>query len=141
MKKLKMILLTFTVLVLSSNLSAQELKVDTSSINIQQLPEYVIVTSENTKLIGGIGIIVDSKKSKYENQLLELESLLQDRKKLSIRNQTDLLNAMLNLGFEYVNAYISSSSGSSLGGDEFVGINDSKSRVSMVFRKKSEFRN
>lgn len=43
---------------------SQELKVENiSSISIEELPEYVIVTSENTKLIGGINITIDYKRS------------------------------------------------------------------------------
>ena len=82
---------------------SQELKVENiSSISIEELPEYVIVTSENTKLIGGINITIDYKRSQYQDRLEELESLLQNRRKLHIRNQTDLLNAMSKLGFEYI---------------------------------------
>lgn len=141
MKKVKTAFITLTVLALSFSLSAQELNAETASaINIQELPEYVIITSENTKFLGGINIAIDSKTSKHKTKLLELESLLQGRKKLRIRNQTDLLNAMLKLGFEYVNAFIASASGASMGDDD-LEVNDSKSRVNMVFRKKSEFRN
>lgn len=129
-------------MLISTNLKAQELSVDSSSyVNIQDLPEYVVVTSENTKLIGGINISIDCKKSDYESILGELETLLQNRKKLSIRNQTDLLNAMSELGFEYINAYAGKAGtlGSNAGGDLEVFGSRAKYRTNMVFRKKKEF--
>ena len=143
MKKVRTNLLLLIVTILSFNLTAQELKVETSSsVNIKNLPEYVIITSENTKLLGGIGIFIDYKKSDYATILEELETLLQNRKKLRIRNQTDLLNAMSKLGFEYVDAYNANSNsfGSSGGNNEFT-TSDSKFRINMVFRKKEKYRN
>lgn len=140
MKTLKSILTALLLLVaISANVQAQELKVEsTSSVNINDLPEYVVVTSENTKLIGGINITIDHKKSDYETVLKKLQTILQNRKKLRIRNQTDLLNAMSKLGFDYVNAYngragnIGVSSGNDL---EIIGGN-TKYRINMVFKKK-----
>ena len=75
MKTTKTILTSLVVLlIMSTNVSAQELKVESvSAVNINDLPEYVVVTSENTKLIGGININIDYKKSDYENVLRELE--------------------------------------------------------------------
>ncbi|UII79851.1 hypothetical protein LV704_19600 [Flagellimonas sp. CMM7] len=103
--------------------------------------EYVVVTSENTKLIGGININIDYKKSDYEKVLRELESLLQNRKKLRIRNQTDLLNAMSKLGFEYVNAYNGKENNISLGSGKDVEVigGQAKYRVNMVFKKKEKY--
>jgi len=49
--------LILLIIVLSPNLYAQEIKVEifsSFSISIQQLPEYVVVTSKNTKLNKGI---------------------------------------------------------------------------------------
>ena len=120
------------------NLNAQELSVIKTSIaNINELPEYVIVTSENTKLLGGIAITIDAKKSKYKNQLRGLEEILQDGDKLNIRNQTDLLNAMSQLGYEYLSAYNAETFTS---GGEY-GYEHSKQRINMVFRKREKFRN
>ena len=88
------------------SLHAQELRVEHSTaINVSELPEYIIITSENTKLLGGINITIDYKRSKYKPALKTLEALLQDGDKLRVRNQTDLLNAMFELGFEYLDAY------------------------------------
>ncbi len=131
------------VIFMSANLSAQELKVESlSSVNINELPEYVVVTSENTKLLGGININIDYKKSDYENVLKELEHLLQNRKKLRIRTQTDLLNAMSKLGFDYVNAYNGKAGnlGLSSGKDVEIFGSQAKYRINMVFKKKEKYR-
>ncbi|SHG20683.1 hypothetical protein [Flagellimonas flava] len=143
MKAINKILVGLTLLVVwSASVTAQELKVEAvSSVSIDELPEYVVVTSENTKLIGGININIDYKKSDYEKVLKELESLLQNRKKLRIRNQTDLLNAMSKLGFEYVNAYNGKENNISLGSGKDVEVigGQAKYRVNMVFKKKEKY--
>ncbi len=142
MEKVKTFFLPMIVMLLSFNLSAQELKVDNSSaVNINQLPEYIVITTENTDILGGIDIQIDSKKSKYKDQLKELNTLLQNGKKLQIRNQTDLLSAMSQLGYEYVDAFNSESlsdSGDIGGVDTSVGL--VKFRVNIVFRKKAKYR-
>ena len=52
MKKMKTNVLLVIILILSSGLGAQELTSETrSSVNVEQLPEYIVVTSENTKLL------------------------------------------------------------------------------------------
>lgn len=143
MKTVKTVLSSLIVLILlSSNAIAQELKVEeTSYVNINQLPEYVVVTSENTKLIGGININIDYKKSDYEVVLKELEHLLQNRKKLRIRTQTDLLNAMSKLGFDYVNAYNGKAGtiGAGAGKDLEIFGSQEKFRINMVFKKKEKY--
>ncbi|MCF6308300.1 MAG: hypothetical protein L3J09_10110 [Flavobacteriaceae bacterium] len=124
--------------------NAQELKVESSSsVNIEQLPEYVVITSENTKLLGGINITIDYKKSDYADVLEELEILLQNRKKLRIRNQTDLLNTMSKLGFEYIDAFNASAGtlGAGGGDDVIISGSSSKFRINIVFRKKEKFIN
>ncbi|AZJ35475.1 hypothetical protein D6T69_08045 [Tenacibaculum singaporense] len=143
MKVIKNIL-TVIIVLTSISLSAQELKhVDKSIISVNDLPEYVVITSENTKLLGGINITIDSKKSDYQNILEELETLLQNRKKLKIRNQTDLLNALSKLGFEYVDAYNATAGTLGVGGGDDIDIfgSEAKYRINMVFRKKTSFRN
>lgn len=130
------------VILMSSSLKAQELRVEEiASVGINELPEYVVVTSENTKLIGGINITIDYKKSDYEVVLKELQTLLQNRKKLRIRNQTDLLNAMSKLGFEYVNAYNGKESNIGVGSGKDVEIigGQAKYRINMVFKKKEKY--
>ncbi|MBW8243635.1 hypothetical protein K1F50_12565 [Muricauda oceani] len=124
-------------------MTAQELSVDnSSSVNIERLPEYVVITSENTKLLGGMNINIASKKSNYENVLKDLEDLLQKNKNLAIRNQTDLLNAMSKLGFDYLDAYNASAGtvGAAAGEDVQAFGSNAKYRINMVFRKKMEFR-
>lgn len=107
-------------------------------VNPKTLPEYVIITSENTKLIGGINITIDYKKSSYKKELEALEHKLQGRKELSIRNQTDLLNAMSGLGYEYVDAYNANAGTLGVGTGDKVDVfgSDSKFRINMVFKKK-----
>lgn len=140
-KILKALLLLF--LANSILLQAQELKiVETSSVNIKELPEYVVITSENTKLLGGINITIDYKRSTYQDKLETLEELLQSGRKLRIRNQTDLLNAMSQLGFDYVDAYNATAGTIGAGGGDDVEIfgSEAKYRTNMVFRKKEQFR-
>lgn len=133
----------FLMALTAINITAQELSVDhSSSVNIEKLPEYVVVTSENTKLLGGMNINIDSKKSSYENVLKDLEELLQKNKNLAIRNQTDLLNAMSKLGFDYVDAYNASAGtiGAAAGEDVQAFGSNAKYRINMVFRKKMTYR-
>jgi len=119
---------------------AQELSAGGLTSKAADLPEYIVITSQNTKLIGGIGITIDYRRSKYKDQLEILEELLQNRKKMRIRNQTDLLNAMSDLGFEYVDAYMATASTSSSGDADF-GTGDNTYRTNIVFRKKLKFQN
>lgn len=141
MKKIKLLavfaVLAFNILI-TSEINAQEY----IAPNVSELPEYVIITSENTKLLGGINIIIDYKKSQYKPQLSELETALQSGKGHKIRNQTDLLNTMSNIGFEYVDAYNANAGTLGVGGgdDIVVSGSDSKFRINMVFRKKNALR-
>ena len=147
MKTLKKTVIVLVLLISSTQIFSQELSVIKSSkVNINNFPEYVIITSQNTKLLGGIGIHIDYKKSKFKSQLQELESLLQDGDKLRIRNQTDLLNAMSKLGFEYINSYnanaIMPSSKNDDGGDiiNLIDGGEGTYKINMVFRKKEKYR-
>ncbi len=109
-----------------------------ADLDINEYPQYIIITTENTKFLGGIDITIDYKKSKYKDQLETLERVLQSRKKMRIRNQTDLLNAMWEFGFDFVDAF--NANAETLGGqvgDTLEGTaSESKFRVNMVFRKK-----
>ncbi|MCM5662757.1 hypothetical protein [Galbibacter mesophilus] len=125
---------------MSLSLSAQDSTFEATNTNVlHNLPEYVVITSENTKLLGGINITIDYKKSQYQDALEELETLLQNRKKMRIRNQTDLLNALSSLGFEYVDAYNATAGtiGAAAGNDVDIFGSQAKYRINMVFRKKS----
>jgi hypothetical protein len=124
----------FILTIKSFSVMGQEYKAP----NIDELPEYIIITSENTKLLGGINIIIDYKKSEYKAQLSDLEVALQSAKGFKIRNQTDLLNTMSSLGFEYVDAYNANAGTIGVGGGDDITVSgsDSKFRTNMVFRKK-----
>jgi hypothetical protein len=144
---LKTSVILLLILPFTANGYSQSLEViKSSSVKVEELPEYVIITSQNTKLLGGIGIIIDYKKSIYKEQLRTLEELLQDGDKLRIRNQTDLLNAMSQLGYEYINAYNADQVVPAKDGDDvgevlnIVGGGEGTFRINMVFRKKPQFR-
>lgn len=139
-KNLKLVSIFIMFVFISIQTFAQE---NLEEININDLPEYIIITSQSTKALGGISIFIDTHKSKYEDALNELNSLLQWKKKLGIRNQTDLLNAMSSLGFEYINAYNGSqvqyASDRTAGDDiinELLEGGTGSFRINMVFRKK-----
>ncbi len=75
--------------------------------------------------VGRISIIsIDGRNSPYEAALEELEDLLAKKEKLRVQNQTDLLNALSDIGFDYVDAFL-------VGGGDI---------TSTVFRKKPEYR-
>jgi len=145
MKNKKTLISLIVILLLNTTLFSQELSTSKSA-NIKDFPEYVIVTSQNTKLFGGINIVIDSKKSKYEDQLDNLADLLQSRHGLKVRNQTDLLNAMSQLGFDYINSYNASAvmpSGNNDDVDDILNTIDGGEgsyKVNMVFRKKLKYR-
>lgn len=126
MKIIKTLLLLSLTFVAASAL-AQEPKKDKSyPVNVKQLPEYIIIQSESTgRLIGSKMINIHYKNSDYASALAALEDVLTSRKKLGIQNQIDLLNAMSDLGFDYVDAF-------SIGQGDMTNI---------VFRKKQEYRN
>lgn len=144
MKKIKLIVVLLVLLLTVEGFSQELSVIKSSSVSVNDFPEYVIITSQNTKLLGGIGLIIDSKKSKYKSQLQELEDLLQDGDKLRVRNQTDLLNAMSKLGFEYINAYNANAVMPSKDSSDLLNALDGGEgayKVNMVFRKKEKFRN
>lgn len=125
MKKLSIFLL-FPLFIFSSNIFAQELKInDSYAVDISLLPEYVVIRTEGIeRMIGQKIIAIDRKKSKYSVALEALEDLLENRQKVGIFNLTDLLNAMSNIGFEYID-------GISIGEADVTNI---------VFRKKPAYR-
>ena len=59
-----------------------------------------------------------------------MQELLEESKYLKISNQTDLLNAMSKLGFDYTDAFPQNSQET-----------NSLSRTGFVFRKKEKYRN
>lgn len=94
-----------------------------NGFSLEHLPEYVVVRSLDSG--NSISIIIDHRKSKYHSQLEMLEDHLSNRKKLNVRNQSELLSAMSEIGYDYINAY-------SLTEEDMVNV---------VFRKKKEYRN
>ncbi|MCU0339401.1 MAG: hypothetical protein MUE30_05930 [Spirosomaceae bacterium] len=128
MKNLKVIT-TICALAFTTSLYAQMLSVKDKTVKIEDLPEYVIINCDNvtTALSSSINIAIHTKNSKYEQPLKELEDLLEGNKYLNIRNQTDLLNVMSELGFEYVNAF-----------PQNAGVQSIFSRSGFVFRKKGQ---
>lgn len=132
----KLYLTVLLVLFSVGSISAQKIDVD-------ELPEYVVITSENTKILGGININISHKNSDFQKSLKELEKTLQSASKLGVRTQTDLLNAMSKIGFEYVDAYNANAGGVGVGAGEKAQVSGSqaKFRINMVFRKKERYRN
>jgi hypothetical protein len=131
MRKLR-IIVTICAVILSLDLYAQNLSVNNKTIKVEELPEYIIINCDNvtTVLSRSIGIHIEAKKSEYEKPLKDLQDLLEDNKYLNISNQTDLLNTMSKLGFDYVDAFPQNSPENSV-----------FSRAGFVFRKKEKYRN
>lgn len=122
----------FLILLLTCKLQAQQLSANEKTIRIEELPEYVIVNCDNAgSMIGtSIRISIPNRNSNFEKSLKDLADMLEDKKLLGISNQTDLLNTLSKLGYEFVNAFpLNAGEGSSF------------SRSGFVFRKKERFRN
>ena len=96
---------------------------DDFRVNINELPEYVVIRSESTS--NSIAIIIDHRKSKYDSALESLEKHLSNKRYRNVRNQSELLTAMSELGFDYINAYPI----------------DTEGIINVVFRKKEKYRN
>ncbi len=131
MKSLK-IIATICTMMLASSLYAQSLSLSNKTIKVEELPEYIIINCDNvTSVIGKtIRIVIQAKNSEFEKSLNGLQDFLEDNKYLKISNQTDLVNAMSKLGFDYVDAFPENSKEGS-----------SFSRTGFVFRKKEKYRN
>ncbi|QZT36396.1 hypothetical protein K5X82_14190 [Halosquirtibacter xylanolyticus] len=106
--------------------------------DVTKLPKYVIITIENTKLLGGIGMTIDWKRSPYKPQLQELLDYLELKDGRRIRAAIDLFNVMDELGFEYKDAYNANSGSLGVGNgnsDIEVSASQAKFRVNIVFKK------
>lgn len=92
-------------------LALWSLKLSAQQVDATKLPTYIVVTVENTKLLGGIGLTIDWKNSEYKAEMERLYEYLQSNKNggQAVRTLTDLLNVMSNLGFEYVDSFNASS--------------------------------
>lgn len=130
MKILKVIAIIYAI-TSASSLHAQTLSLNNKTVKVEEFPEYIIINSDNTSSILGqsIRIVIQAKNSEFEKSLKDLQDLLEDNKYLKISNQTDLLNAMSKLGFDYVDAFPQNPS-----------IESSFSRTGFVFRKKEKYR-
>ena len=122
--------LTICAMLIASNSYAQSLSSNDKTVNVEEFPEYIVINCDNTSPILGnsIRIVIQAKNSAFEKPLKNLQELLEENKYLKISNQTDLLNAMSKLGFDYTDAY-NSTEGSGF------------SRTGFVFRKKEKYRN
>ncbi|MFY7651409.1 MAG: hypothetical protein ACOVQE_01850 [Chitinophagaceae bacterium] len=116
----------------SSKTTAQELSVKDKLIKVTELPEYVVINSDNATgtLSRTIRIAILSKFSATEKELQLLQEILDDKQYLGITNQTDLLNAMSKLGFDFLTAF-----------PQNLRELSSESRTGFVFRKKEKYRN
>lgn len=129
MKSLAFII-TFYAMVIAPSLFAQELSVNNKTVKVEELPEYIIIQCDNSPsiLVSGNRIEIHAKKSPFEKMLEDLEDLLEDKWYLNMSNQTDLLNTMSKLGFDYINAIPQQGTEGSFG------------RAGLVFRKKEKYR-
>jgi hypothetical protein len=125
-------IITIIAILFTSIVQAQELSVNDKIVKVEELPEYIVISCDNISsfLAKTIQISIQARNSEYETVLNKLENILEDEKNLAIRNQTDLLNTMSKLGFDYVNAFPQNSNESG-----------NFSRSSIVFRKKEKYRN
>ena len=95
------------------------------SIDIDKLPEYIVIASETRgRILSPTNLFINTTKSDDKEILNKLKDILTKRKKLNIRNHTDLINAMAAYGFEYK--------------DDF-GIG-SGLMVNLIFQKKEKYR-
>ncbi len=131
MSNLKIIIIIGAIM-FATSVNAQQLSVSDKTVKVEELPEYIVINCDNTTSILGktIQISIQAKNSDYEKSLNDLEGLLEEKKYLKISNQTDLLNVMSKLGFDYVDAFPQNSN---------QGVN--LSRTGFVFRKKEKYRN
>lgn len=100
------------------------------------LPTYIIISANPTpKLFGGLELAIDTKNSKKEIQLEELQKYLESKKDgVGVRNLIDLFNSMYDLGFEYVNAFEASSFSVSTV-EKSVSSANQDTRSNIVFKK------
>lgn len=89
--------------------------------SLEHLPEYVVIRCDD---IGSPAISIDRRKSRYNSQLEMLQEYLSNRKKRNVRNQSELLTVMSEIGYDYINAYAITE----------------EQKINVVFRKKEEFR-
>ncbi|QZE13438.1 hypothetical protein K4L44_12720 [Halosquirtibacter laminarini] len=104
------------------------------------MPNYIVITIENTKLLGGIGMSIDWKKSPYKPQLEELLDYLETKDGRRVRTSSDLFNVMDELGYDYKDSYNANSGTIGVGGGDDIELSasDSKFRVNIIFKKQKD---
>lgn len=115
-------------------LAASSIVGHAQSITAAELPEYIVISAESTKIFGGIGLTIDSKKSSFKESLMKLEQYIISKDQKEVRTLTDLFNVMNELGFDYVNAFVDS--GTNLTGGDNLSLGSEKSKNNIVFKKK-----
>lgn len=125
------IFLTISAIFFVTNVHAQVLSVGDKTLKVEQFPEYIVINCDNNSSFfeSSIRIVVQAKNSEFGKVLGELEDFLEGDKYMKIRNQTDLLNALSKLGFDFVDAFPQNSREDSV-----------LSRTGFVFRKKEQYR-
>ena len=111
-------------------------------VDLDELPKYVVLTVENTGLLGGISLDIQTKKSPYASDLKDLEHYLEDKREREVKTLTDLLNVMDELGYEFRDSFNARTGGvgidTNLGGDTDLQVGSDKFRVNVIFQKRSE---
>ena len=102
-------------------------------------PRYVVLTVENTGLLGGISLDIQTKKSPYGRELKDLEHYLEDKREREVKTLTDLLNVMDELGFDFRDSF-NARTGSvgidtNLGGTTDLQLGSDKFRINVIFKR------
>lgn len=131
MKSLNQFVILLFLIISTGKLNAQ-------SLDVNQLPRYVVIGAEDTKLLGGIGIHIAKKRSDAQDAFYYLEYHLHSLKQ--VRTVTDLLNEMDALGFDYVDTFNAGSKSLGLGDNAARNTgtygDSEKARYNVVFKKR-----
>lgn len=103
------------------NASAQQ------GIDIDKLPQYIVVASTNGGVLSDIDVDIRIKKSKYADELKKLEKRLNNSD--FVETYTDLLNEMHELGFDFIDSFENKIQEKGI-------LSDLKVRQNLVFRKR-----
>lgn len=114
----------FFIVLFSINSSAQTVELD-------KLPEYIVVAATNGGAFSDINIDIRIKKSKYGDELKKLEKRLNDDD--FVETYTDLLNEMYEIGFDFIDAFENEAKDPGI--KSVIG-KDIKIRQNLVFRKR-----